>query len=100
MTDNIIEVPLPVGMKPTDADIELLTATFQAIVALRYENCMKREAMTKVIEDNGWKVRWGLTWIAEARRGTDYEQATGKTTVDALGTLFTQTQMAKLEGCP
>jgi len=100
MSVNHISVPLPLGVEPSKTDLELLQATFQAIIALRYENAVRRDAMLSVIEDEGWNVRWGLTWVAEARRGNDYEQATGSTTESALGCLYHLVQMAKLEGCP
>lgn len=32
----------------------------------------------------GWTVRSSLMWVAEARRGGEYEQATGRTQQEAL----------------
>jgi len=65
-------------------DRELLVATFQALIALRCERDRRWEMVRKQLEDDGWKVRWGLTWRAEAKRGDDYEEATGATLDEAL----------------
>jgi hypothetical protein len=43
----------------------------------------------KELEGDGWTVRWGLTWRAEAKRGEEYEEATGKT-LDEADTAATQ----------
>jgi hypothetical protein len=84
LTRRTLEVPLPDGVRPDPADLELLKATFQAIVSLRCEKDPRWELTLKELEDDGWKVRWGLTWRAEAKRGDDYEEATGPTLDEAL----------------
>jgi hypothetical protein len=63
-----------------DVDLELLKASFQALVALRCD----WEDLLRELKENGWTVRWGLTWRAEAKRGEDYEEATGPTLDEAL----------------
>jgi hypothetical protein len=84
LTKRTLEVPLPEKMELGGADRELLVATFQALVALRCERDRRWEMFQKQLEDDGWKVRWGLTWRAEAKRGDDYEEATGATLDEAL----------------
>ena len=79
-----LEIPLPEKMELNGADRELLVATFQALVALRCERDRRWEMLQKQLEDDGWKVRWGLTWRAEAKRGNDYEEATGATLDEAV----------------
>ncbi|HVN76904.1 MAG TPA: hypothetical protein VMT19_11340, partial [Thermoanaerobaculaceae bacterium] len=74
-----IEVPLPIGVQPTHLDVELLKAAFSAIVTLRYEASSDWEAALHQLEADGWRVNWGLTWHAEAKKGDDYEQASGRT---------------------
>jgi hypothetical protein len=79
-----LEVPIPDDVKLDGVDVELLKATFQALVALRGERNRRWELTLKQLEDDGWKVKWGLTWRAEAKRGEDYEEATGATLDEAL----------------
>jgi len=84
LTRRTLEVPLPERMELAGDDRELLVATFQALIALRCERDRRWEMVRKQLEDDGWKVRWGLTWRAEAKRGEDYEEATGTTLDEAL----------------
>ena len=79
-----LEVPIPDNVKLDGLDVELLKATFQALVALRGERDRRWELTLKQLEDDGWKVKWGLAWRAEAKRGEDYEEATGATLDEAL----------------
>lgn len=79
-----LEVPIPDDVKLDGLDVELLKATFQALVALRGERDRRWELTLKQLEDDGWKVKWGLAWRAEAKRGEDYEEATGATLDEAL----------------
>jgi len=79
-----LEVPIPDNVKLDALDVELLKATFQAIAALRVEKDRRWELTLKQLEDDGWKVKWGLAWRAEAKRGEDYEEATGATLEEAL----------------
>src|SRR5512143_1245098 len=79
-----LEVPLPESVALNDADLELLKASFQALVALRCEKGRTWEDTLRQMKEDGWTVRWGLTWRAEAKRGEDYEEATGPTLDEAL----------------
>jgi hypothetical protein len=98
---NVIEVPLPDNINDArEVDLDLLKAIFQAIVSLRFEDFPNREALQKKVEEDGWTVRWGLTWIAQAKRGQDYEFAIGQTTEEALCKLYHSTQLGTREGCP
>ncbi len=83
-TKRILEVPLPDGVRLDGDDVELLKAAFQALVSLRAEKDRRWELTRKQLEDDGWSVRWGLTWRAEVKRGEDYEEATGPTLDEAL----------------
>ena len=79
-----LEVPLPESVALNDVDLELLKASFQALVALRCEKGHEWESLLRQMKEDGWTVRWGLTWRAEAKRGEDYEEATGPTLHEAL----------------
>jgi hypothetical protein len=79
-----LEVPIPDRVEMSPGDLELLKATFQALVALRAEKNPAWEGLVRQMESDGWKVQWGLTWRAEAKRGEDYEEATGTTLEEAL----------------
>ncbi len=79
-----LEVPLPESVALNDVDLELLKASFQTLVALRCERGREWEVLLRELKEDGWTVRWGLTWRAEAKRGEDYEEATGPTLDDAL----------------
>jgi hypothetical protein len=89
-----LEVPLPECVVLNDVDLELLKASFQALVALRCEKGREWEGLVRQLKEDGWTVRWGLTWRAEAKRGEDYEEATGPTLDDALRGLA---QLARLD---
>lgn len=95
-----IEIPLPEGMNPSGVDLELLKATFQAIASLRCECDCEWKKIADHLADEGWKVRWGLTWVAEAHRGEDYEEARGRTMDEALAQLHQATRLATIGGCP
>ena len=84
LAKRILEVPLPDGVRLDGTDLELLKATFQALVSLRGEKDRRWELLEKQMRDDGWTVRWGLAWRAEAKRGDDYEEATGATLQEAL----------------
>src|ERR1700690_3727687 len=79
-----LQVPLPENVARHGVDLELLKASFQALVALRCEKGHEWEGLLRQMKEDGWTVRWGLTWRAEAKRGEDYEEATGQTLDEAL----------------
>ncbi len=94
---RIIEVPMPEGVDPTVDDQELLKAVFQALTALRVSQGRGWLAKVRELEADGWKVRWGLTWRAEMKRGEEYEEATGATLDEALEAV-SQTALAEFAG--
>ena len=94
LATRTLEVPLPECVVLNDVDLELLKASFQALVALRCEKGREWEGLLWQLKEDGWTVRWGLTWRAEAKRGEDYEEATGPTLDDALAGLA---QLARLD---
>ena len=95
-----IEVLLPEGMSPSGLDLELIKATFQAIASLRCECGREWERVLHDLEDVGWKVKWNLTWIAEAKRGEHYERVSGMTLDEAFAELRENTHMATVPVCP
>jgi hypothetical protein len=89
-----IEVPLPKDVQPSRLDLELLRATFQAMVALRLEGGREWQEVLCQLERDGWTVNWGLCWHAEAKRGEDYEKVSGRT----LDVTFSElAQLARLD---
>ncbi len=52
------------------------------------------------MRDEGWAVTWGLTWIAQARRGEVYEEGKGATKEEALVKLQQMTRLHVVDGCP
>ncbi|HUK13716.1 MAG TPA: hypothetical protein VLW17_10495 [Thermoanaerobaculaceae bacterium] len=95
-----ITVRLPDRVEPTSLDLELLKATFQAIVALRFECAKEWETVLHQLEEQGWSVGWGLAWMAEARRGDDFEQASGRTLDEALNQLSQLARLDMVGHCP
>ncbi|MGD1146737.1 MAG: hypothetical protein ABR961_02155 [Thermoanaerobaculaceae bacterium] len=95
-----IEVPLPTGVEPTRLDVELLKAAFHAIVTLRYETSSGWETALHQLEIDGWKVHWGLTWHAEAKKGDDFEQASGKTLDETFAQLAQLARLDMVGHCP
>lgn len=84
LAKRILEVPVPGGVDMTGADLELLKATFQALVALRCDKTHCWGERAEEMRKDGWTVQWGLTWRAEAKRGEEYEEATGATLDEAM----------------
>ena len=98
--DSTIQVRLPAGMQATPEDLEVLRTTFQTIVTLTREcGCSYHQAL-QAMRDEGWAVTWGLTWIAQARRGDVYEEGTGATKEEALVQLQQMTRLHVVDGCP
>jgi hypothetical protein len=95
-----IEVPLPTGFDPTRLDLELLKAAFSAIVTLRCETSRDWEDALHQLEADGWRVHWGLTWHADARKGDDYEQASGKTLDETFAELAQLARLDMVGHCP
>jgi len=94
---KVIEVPLPEGEEPTPEDLEQLERTLRAVVELRYERRHWEQAARR-LESGGWEVRCRRGWIAEARRGREFEQAFGATRRQAFAELTTLTEMDAVAG--
>jgi len=90
----VIEVALPEGLDASALDVALLKATVQALVVLRKERGGPWEQVVRDLERDGWTVEWGMCWHAEAKRGTDYERAHGRS-LDA--TFAELAQLARLD---
>lgn len=97
---QMVEIPLPQGLKPTPFDLDLLKAMLVSIVALRSEVGEAAQAALQALERDGWHLRVGPTWLAEARRGDQLERATGRTPDEAVAKLFESAHYATGYGCP
>jgi hypothetical protein len=95
---QILHIRLPEEVSPANA--ELLKATFQAIMALRCDCSSEWDRTLRELETDGWSVGWKLTWIAEAKRGGDFEQASGKTLDEVFSRLQQLTRLDMVAGCP
>jgi hypothetical protein len=91
-------VQLPERACPTPEDLELLEATFHAIVALRFQGGQSWAVIERALTSAGWDVRSRLMWVAEARRGRDYEQGVGVTREEAYDRLQEFTKLDELTG--
>ena len=83
-TNRVIEVQLPDGAAPTRDELAMLQATFDSIVALRFEHQPALDEIEKALVADGWTVRSRLMWVAEAKKGGECEEATGASRIDAL----------------
>jgi len=95
---QVLHINLPEEISP--ANVELLKATFQAIMALRCDCSSEWDRRLRELELDGWRVHWKLTWVADAKRGEDYEQASGKTLDEVFSQLQQLTRLDTLAGCP
>lgn len=95
----VIEVPLPEALAGGD-DAALIEALRRAVVSLRDEKGGEWAKVARKLETEGWKVDWGLTWTAEARRGEQHELALGDTRNEAFAQLYQLTMLDTVEGCP
>ena len=93
-----IEVRLPVQADPTPEDLELLNATFHAIMDLRFHEGHRWNALERELASRGWRVEGRLMWVAEARRGREVEQAVGRTKDEAYEQLQQLTKLDELPG--
>jgi hypothetical protein len=89
-----IEISLPDGIEATSSELEYLKAACQAMVLLRSDQSHIWERIARQLEEDGWSVTWGLRWVAEARRDSEYEQASGKSLDEAL---FEVSQLVRLD---
>jgi hypothetical protein len=98
MDTRTIEVKLPAKARVSQEDRELLDATFQAIVSLRFQGGHTWQQVERLLVAHGWSVRSRLMWVAEARRGREVEQATGATKDDAYEQLQQLTKLDEVAG--
>jgi hypothetical protein len=82
-----IEVRLPDDLCATGDDLDLLRRIFDAIVALRCPAAGAGGDAERALAADGWSIRAGLMWVAEGRRGSEYEQVTGASRAEALAHL-------------
>ena len=97
---NVIEVPLPYEANPSREDLELLEATFRAIVDLRYPATREWEKVEEELNAEGWTMRVALMWVAEASKGREFERAVGRTKDEAFAELRQLTRMDEPAGVP
>jgi len=95
-----IEFPLPHAADLTELDLELMKATFQALMCLRCECSTEWKSILQELEEDGWDVVWRLSWQAEARRGRDVEAAAAGTLDEALDQLRQLTRLDSPILCP
>jgi hypothetical protein len=93
-----IEVRLPVQADPTPEDLELLDATFHAILDLRFHEGHRWTVIERELASRGWRVEGRLMWVAEARRGREVEQAVGRTKDEAYDQVQQMTKLDELPG--
>ena len=99
-TSRIVTVKLPDGFDPSPEDLELLEAALHAVAALPCQLGRTCEATERALIADGWSVRTRLLWVAEARRGHDYEQAVAPTRDEALAQLENLTRIDAVTGVP
>jgi len=95
-----IEVKLPAGAQPSDADYALLKAGCEAVVSLCLDSHGEWFKQLKTLEEQDWKVSWGLRWTAEASRGRESESSTAPSINEALTQLNQLVRLHSVEGCP
>lgn len=93
-----IQVRLPANAPATPEDVELLEATFHAIVTLRFQGGHAWEQVERALVTRGWDVRSRLMWVAEARRGREVEQTVGTTKDEAYEQLQQITRLDEVSG--
>jgi hypothetical protein len=99
MSGKVIEVPLPGDAHATPEELETLQAAFRAILDVHYEGPHEWRNLADRLKAEGWELRLGLTWHAEARRGHDFEEACGRTRDEAFAELYQMTRLDVSEGC-
>ncbi len=95
-----IEVALPDCLKVSEDDIGVLRTTFETIITLASGGCEGPDRHLEEMRDQKWDVSWDLTWIARARRGSTYEEVTGKSKQMVLAKLGRLTSLHEVEGTP
>ncbi len=100
LTDESIEVELPEGVATSEIDREVLKAACEAVLTLRFERSADFRERLQRLEDMGWVVRWRLGWVASAKKGPHFEEATGRTLDEALRELTQLAQADMVTGWP
>ncbi|HOX24840.1 MAG TPA: hypothetical protein PLL30_03630 [Candidatus Krumholzibacteria bacterium] len=95
-----IEVELPDCLAMAPDDIEVLRTTFQTIITLASGGCDGPDEHLRAMRDQQWAVHWRLTWVAQARRDSQFEEAKGETKQQALAQLRRLTSLHEIEGTP
>ena len=97
---NVLEVPLPPGTTPSEADMALLTAACQSVVSICLDNRRDWFQRLKDLEKEEWRVNWSLQWQAEASKGRCCETVTAPTIDEAFARLTSLARLHTVEGCP
>lgn len=80
--NRTIEVAVPDGASARCEDLETLRGIFDAIVALGCPG--DPDGIERALTGDGWTVRARLMWVAEARRGGEYQEVSGASRAEAL----------------
>lgn len=96
----MLEIPLPEGARRSPMDLEMLKAMLHAIVCQRFECDQRSERSIQELEQAGWSVHVGPTWMAVGRRGGGVEEAYGKTPDEAVERLHQYLRHETGFGCP
>jgi len=98
---HTLEIRLPAGHELNEDDLEMLRTACEALASLSCgSDAACRPAQVEAMTAEGWKVRHGLTWIARAERGHEYEEALGACRGEALCRLCELTGLHTVDGCP
>ncbi len=95
-----ITVRIPECYQVADGDLNALSASLQTLVNLTCDCGSEAGTHLARMLENGWQVKWGLAWVAEARRTHVYEEATGATKEEALQKLRHLTRLHEVDGTP
>jgi len=96
--DRTLPVTLPDGVEPTRDDVERLEAMLNAVASLYFETRGDWLEAAQRLRADGWDVSVRPGWIAEARRGHDFEHAFGDTRSRAVAELRAMTELDAVAG--
>lgn len=100
-----IELALPAGLKLEGLDIDSLApddmrAILHAVFGCEAEDRLDADVLLDQLQDGGWTVRQGLTWVACAERGDHAERVSAPTRCEAVARLREYTLLHDSEGTP
>jgi len=95
-----IEIRLPEDREFSEADRAILSRACEALAGLTCRPQGEPAAQVRAMTAQGWRVRYGLTWHAQASRDHEYEEACGETPAEALCKLCQLLGLHSIEGCP